>query len=63
MVPLMLNRTQLEAEGMYDAIWWEEHGVKDDQGRLVKDRNGKPKIDISDKKHEEGRDSHVHHSE
>lgn len=29
MVPLMLNRTQLEAEGMYDAIWWEEHGLKD----------------------------------
>jgi len=30
MVPLHLNRTQLEDEGMYDAIYWEEHGMKDD---------------------------------
>jgi hypothetical protein len=30
MVPIHLNRTQLEEEGMYDAIYWEEHGMKDD---------------------------------
>jgi hypothetical protein len=59
MVPIMLNKTQLENEGFYNDMYWEAHGKKDAQGRLMKDRNGKYIQDvISDEKHEAGRDDH-----
>jgi len=30
MSPIMLNRTQLQNQGMYNDLYWLEHGMKDD---------------------------------
>ena len=61
MVPLMLNKTQLQDEGYYSDLYWEEHGARDAAGRLLL-RNGRPYHDL-EHNHEKGRDDHGHHDQ